>query len=60
VQLTSRKLNVSPPNKITRSRQLELSKKVKEGCKEEGLIGLTFNTIGISDAITMGTDGKCI
>jgi hypothetical protein len=29
------------------SMQLELSKKVKEGCKEEGLIGLTFNTIGI-------------
>jgi hypothetical protein len=30
-----------------RARQLELAKKVKEGCKDEGLVGLTFNTIGI-------------
>jgi len=37
--------------------QLELAKKVKKGCEEEGLVGLTFNTIGISDAITMGTQG---
>ncbi|KAF8623091.1 hypothetical protein AX15_006502 [Amanita polypyramis BW_CC] len=36
---------------------LELAKHVKEGCKEEGLVGLIFNTIGVSDAITMGTDG---
>ncbi|KAG6372280.1 dihydroxy-acid and 6-phosphogluconate dehydratase [Boletus reticuloceps] len=36
---------------------LDLAKKIKEGCKEEGLVGLTFNTIGVSDAITMGTDG---
>ncbi|KAG1731507.1 dihydroxy-acid and 6-phosphogluconate dehydratase [Suillus paluster] len=39
------------------SHLLDLSKKVKEGCMEEGLVGLTFNTIGVSDAITMGTDG---
>jgi len=31
---------------------------VKDGCKEEDLVGLIFNTIGISDAITMATDGK--
>lgn len=37
--------------------QLELAKHVKDGCKEEGLVGLIFNTIGVSDAITMGTDG---
>ncbi|KAI0254022.1 dihydroxy-acid dehydratase [Lactifluus subvellereus] len=36
---------------------LGLAKVVKEGCKEEGLVGLIFNTIGVSDAITMGTDG---
>ncbi|KAN0091131.1 Dihydroxy-acid/6-phosphogluconate dehydratase [Tylopilus felleus] len=36
---------------------LDLAKKIKEGCKEEGLVGLLFNTIGVSDAITMGTDG---
>ncbi|KAI0297124.1 dihydroxy-acid dehydratase [Russula brevipes] len=36
---------------------LDLAKVVKEGCKEEGLVGLIFNTIGVSDGITMGTDG---
>ncbi|KAI0812706.1 dihydroxy-acid and 6-phosphogluconate dehydratase [Irpex lacteus] len=39
------------------SHLLELAQKVKEGCSQEGLVGLIFNTIGISDAITMGTDG---
>ncbi|KAH9951528.1 dihydroxy-acid/6-phosphogluconate dehydratase [Amylocystis lapponica] len=39
------------------SHLLDLAFKVKEGCKQEGLVGLTFNTIGISDAITMATDG---
>jgi len=39
------------------SHLLDLSKHVKAGCKDEGLVGLTFNTIGVSDAITMGTDG---
>jgi len=39
------------------SHLLELGKRVKEGCAQEDLIGLMFNTIGISDAITMGTDG---
>jgi dihydroxy-acid dehydratase len=37
--------------------QLDLAKKIKEGCASEELVGLIFNTIGISDAITMGTDG---
>ncbi|KAK1235743.1 hypothetical protein PQX77_001020 [Marasmius sp. AFHP31] len=39
------------------SHLLNLSKYVKQGCQEEDLVGLTFNTIGVSDAITMGTDG---
>jgi dihydroxy-acid dehydratase len=26
---------------------LELAKKVKEGCEAEGMLGLTFNTIGV-------------
>lgn len=39
------------------SHLLDLSKHVKAGCEDEGLVGLTFNTIGVSDAITMGTDG---
>jgi dihydroxy-acid dehydratase len=36
---------------------LALSEKVKEGVKEAGLVGLRFNTIGVSDGISMGTDG---
>ncbi|UZJ52364.1 hypothetical protein CBS101457_001684 [Exobasidium rhododendri] len=36
---------------------LEFGKMVKEGCKNAGLVGLQFNTIGISDAITMGGQG---
>ncbi|EIW63559.1 dihydroxy-acid dehydratase [Trametes versicolor FP-101664 SS1] len=35
---------------------LELAKKVKQGCEQEGLVGLTFSTIGVSDGITMGTE----
>ncbi|MDL1914273.1 MAG: dihydroxy-acid dehydratase [Bergeyella sp.] len=34
-----------------------LAKTVKEGVKKEGLIGLVFHTIGISDGMTNGTDG---
>lgn len=36
---------------------LDFAMKVKEGCRQEGLVGLTFSTIGVSDGITMGTDG---
>ncbi len=35
----------------------DLSAKVKEGVKAAGLVGLRFNTIGVSDGISMGTDG---
>jgi dihydroxy-acid dehydratase len=34
-----------------------LSAKVKEGVRAAGLVGLQFNTIGVSDGISMGTDG---
>lgn len=34
-----------------------LSKFVKEGVQSSGLVGLQFNTIGISDGITNGTEG---
>ena len=27
--------------------KLDLAKAVKEGCKEEGLVGLIFNTVGV-------------
>ncbi len=34
-----------------------LSKWVKEGVKNSGLVGLQFNTIGVSDGISNGTEG---
>lgn len=36
---------------------LELSEEVKRGVAESGLVGMRFNTIGVSDGISMGTDG---
>ena len=36
---------------------LDLSARVKEGVQAAGLVGLRFNTIGVSDGISMGTDG---
>jgi dihydroxy-acid dehydratase len=36
---------------------LELAAQVKEGMQGAGLIGLRFNTIGVSDGISMGTEG---
>ncbi|KDP20328.1 hypothetical protein JCGZ_06414 [Jatropha curcas] len=38
---------------------LRLSEAVKEGVKEAGMVGFRFNTIGVSDAISMGTRGMC-
>ena len=35
----------------------DLAQDVKEGTKKGGLIGLVFNTIGVSDGISMGTYG---
>jgi dihydroxy-acid dehydratase len=39
---------------------LDLSQYVKEGVQSAGLIGLRFNTIGVSDGISMGTDGMSL
>jgi dihydroxy-acid dehydratase len=36
---------------------LDLSNQVKEGVERAGLIGYQFNTVGVSDAISMGTKG---
>lgn len=36
---------------------LDLAAKVKEGVAGTGLQGMRFNTIGVSDGISMGTDG---
>lgn len=38
---------------------LKLSEAVKEGVREAGMVGFRFNTIGVSDAISMGTRGMC-
>src|SRR3989337_488804 len=34
-----------------------LAEEVKTGVSEAGLVGLRFNTIGVSDGISMGTEG---
>src|SRR5689334_7514707 len=34
-----------------------LAAKVKEGVTAAGMVGMRFNTIGVSDGISMGTDG---
>ncbi|TWT98003.1 Dihydroxy-acid dehydratase [Botrimarina colliarenosi] len=36
---------------------LDLAAKVKEGMAPAGLVGMRFNTIGVSDGISMGTSG---
>ncbi|NOX58540.1 MAG: dihydroxy-acid dehydratase [Planctomycetes bacterium] len=35
----------------------DLAIKVKEGVVDAGMVGMRFNTIGVSDGISMGTDG---
>jgi dihydroxy-acid dehydratase len=34
-----------------------LAAQIKEGVQASGLVGLRFNTIGVSDGLSMGTDG---
>src|SRR4029077_16293859 len=36
---------------------LTLAEHVKQGVAAAGLVGMRFNTIGVSDGISMGTDG---
>jgi dihydroxy-acid dehydratase len=36
---------------------LDLASYVKEGVAEAGFVGMRFNTIGVSDGISMGTRG---
>ena len=35
----------------------DLAAEVKSGMKDAGMVGMRFNTIGVSDGISMGTDG---
>lgn len=36
---------------------LDLAEKVKEGVEEVGIKGMRFNTVGVSDGMSMGTEG---
>ncbi|KAA1260202.1 Dihydroxy-acid dehydratase [Rubripirellula obstinata] len=36
---------------------LDLAGEVKEGVTKAGMVGMRFNTVGVSDGISMGTDG---
>ena len=36
---------------------MDLAEKVREGVVNAGLVGMRFNTIGVSDGISMGTEG---
>ena len=36
---------------------MDLAAKVKEGIQAEDMVGYRFNTIGVSDGISMGTPG---
>ncbi len=38
---------------------MDLAARVKEGVQAAGLVGFRFNTIGVSDGISMGTPGMC-
>ena len=35
----------------------DLARRVREGVQAAGLVGMRFNTIGVSDGISMGTEG---
>ena len=36
---------------------LDLAAKVKEGVEASGMLGMRFNTVGVSDGMSMGTEG---
>lgn len=36
---------------------LDLANEVKKGVQAAGMVGMRFNTVGVSDAISMGTEG---
>ena len=36
---------------------MDLAAEVKRGVEDAGMVGYRFNTIGVSDGISMGTDG---
>ena len=39
---------------------LEFGKIIKGAVEKQGMLGWQFNTVGVSDAITMGGDGQLL
>jgi dihydroxy-acid dehydratase len=39
---------------------LDLAKTVKDAVLKQGMLGWQYNTIGVSDGITMGGEGKLV
>ena len=39
---------------------LDLGKAVKEAVKKQGMLAWQYNTIGVSDAVTMGGEGRSL
>jgi len=37
---------------------LDLAKTVKDAVKKQGMLAWQYNTVGVSDAITMGGEGR--
>ena len=35
----------------------DLASRIKDGVQDAGLVGMRFNTVGVSDGISMGTEG---
>ena len=38
---------------------MELGQTVKRAVEKDGMLGWQFNTVGVSDGITMGGEGAC-
>ncbi len=38
---------------------MDLAKIVKDSVEEQGMLAWRYNTIGVSDGITMGSEGLC-
>ena len=55
-ELSLKPICESLQNKLNQNIRL-ISKNIKEGILKKDLIGLIFNTIGVSDGISMGTQG---
>jgi hypothetical protein len=39
---------------------LDLGKEIKRSCQKDGMLAWQYNTIGVSDGITMGSEGMIL